>query len=189
MVCCVYAIRNLVNKRVYIGSTIDHEGRWYQHRWYLKRKTHTNRHLQRAWNKYGEDNFVFEILRPVLKGKLLETEQRYLNEHKKNSYNLASDVTRRRGEVFRKYWAKHAKTITHEGVTDTILGWSERTGIAKDNIKHRLYVGHPPEVILSTKHLKPGPIDLKALSKTMKAKWDEKEYVDKTVAAMRRARK
>jgi len=36
--------------------------RFSNHRYYLTHSTHSNRHLQEAWKKYGGDNFKFEIL-------------------------------------------------------------------------------------------------------------------------------
>jgi len=50
--------------------------------WALGHNKHENPHLQNAWNKYGEENFIFEILEEVRGGRkeLLVTEQDYLNE-------------------------------------------------------------------------------------------------------------
>lgn len=36
--------------------------RWDEHKKELNKGIHNNKHLQRSWNKYGEDAFVFEIL-------------------------------------------------------------------------------------------------------------------------------
>jgi group I intron endonuclease len=36
--------------------------RWYQHKWELRNNVHDNTHLQRSWNKYGEDAFSFEMI-------------------------------------------------------------------------------------------------------------------------------
>lgn len=59
----VYEIRNLVNGKRYIGqSSQKDQQRLWEHRTYLKKGRHQNRHLQRAWNKYGEENFVISIL-------------------------------------------------------------------------------------------------------------------------------
>ena len=58
---CVYAIVNNVNKKFYIGSTISSKQRWYTHRRSLKINQHDNSYLQNAWNKYGEDSFIFNI--------------------------------------------------------------------------------------------------------------------------------
>lgn len=65
---------------VYIGSAVDIRQRWCQHRWYLRRGNHDNSHLQHAWNKYGEQAFVIEVLEVVERSTdLIPTEQRYLD--------------------------------------------------------------------------------------------------------------
>ena len=61
--CGVYAIRNLTNGKMYIGSTItSFHKRWQTHRKRLKNNTHHSNHLQKAYNKYGKDNFEYQIL-------------------------------------------------------------------------------------------------------------------------------
>ena len=60
MTCGIYMIRNKVNGKMYIGQAIEMEGvRWKTHRRELKGDYHENKHLQNAWNKYGQDNFEF----------------------------------------------------------------------------------------------------------------------------------
>lgn len=62
--CCgVYRIRNTSNGHVYIGSTSQtFNKRWNTHASYLRRNAHNNKPLQRAWEKHGEESFVFEVL-------------------------------------------------------------------------------------------------------------------------------
>jgi len=61
----VYAITNLENDKIYVGSTKDFKERWYIHRRSLNLGTHYNKYLQRSWNKHGEDMFEFSILEYV----------------------------------------------------------------------------------------------------------------------------
>ena len=58
----IYMIVNLVNGKVYIGSTDDINYRFYIHKYQLNNCIHHNQHLQRAWNKYGSESFEFKIL-------------------------------------------------------------------------------------------------------------------------------
>lgn len=57
-----YKIENLINHNRYIGITTDPMVRKNRHFNYLRKNKHFNPHLQLAFNKYGEQNFVFEIL-------------------------------------------------------------------------------------------------------------------------------
>ena len=58
----IYLITNMVNGKVYVGQAVDIEDRWAKHKAALNGGYHDNKHLQRAWNKYGADNFEFTIL-------------------------------------------------------------------------------------------------------------------------------
>lgn len=56
----IYKITNLINGKVYIGQSICIEERWKN-----EKKGQVNGHLKNAFNKYGLNNFRFEVLRNV----------------------------------------------------------------------------------------------------------------------------
>lgn len=58
----IYKITCISNSKIYIGSSIDIKRRIQNHKAALRNNRHDNIHLQRAWNKYGENNFTFEII-------------------------------------------------------------------------------------------------------------------------------
>lgn len=58
----IYKIENKLNQNCYIGITTNPSVRKNRHFNYLKQNKHCNSHLQSAFNKYGEENFIFEIL-------------------------------------------------------------------------------------------------------------------------------
>ena len=59
----IYSITNKINGKMYIGQTInDFEKRWGEHKRELRKNIHCNDKLQRAWNKYGEESFEFEVV-------------------------------------------------------------------------------------------------------------------------------
>lgn len=58
----IYKITNIVNNKKYIGQTKDYKKRFSQHKTSLRKNKHCNPHLQKAWNKYGEKSFVFEVI-------------------------------------------------------------------------------------------------------------------------------
>lgn len=58
----VYQIRNLVNGKIYVGSSRNLKQRKTSHFSKLRKQVHDNAHLQAAYNKYGKENFIFEIL-------------------------------------------------------------------------------------------------------------------------------
>jgi len=281
MPCGTYIIKNKQNGKVYVGSSVDITDRWGTHRRSLRKGTHHSIKLQRAWDKYGEDNFTFKVLRVCLRDYLITNEQALLDSTNAytHGYNCSKDagrvtISRRKrkmaarkarpkliadakaqwadpeirnkmveaigkasrtpehranvskaltgrkmspkwrknmseskkkflkknpghnknhGDLMRNKFAtdpefreKHrkgiakrwadpeqrrlasektkkqmlkngtARTITFNGITDTITGWSEKLGIPRGNIRHRLEKGHPPEIILSKELLKSG---------------------------------
>lgn len=76
----VYAIRCTANAKVYIGSAIKFSKRWNEHRRHLKKGIHPSPSLQRAWTKYGADEFVFEVLEFAQPADLVQAEQRWLDK-------------------------------------------------------------------------------------------------------------
>lgn len=83
----IYQIRNLINSHIYIGSSCDLNLRQKDHFRHLRYGTHHNKYLQNAYNKYGEDQFVFEILEYCDKNELIIREQWYIDSWNPE-YNL-----------------------------------------------------------------------------------------------------
>ena len=63
----IYAIRNLVSGKVYVGQTSRARAsrRWYEHRRDLNLHKAANRHLQASWDFHGPSAFIFEELERV----------------------------------------------------------------------------------------------------------------------------
>lgn len=86
----IYKIINLANSKFYIGSSANLCKRKSKHFRDLENNKHYNNYLQRSYNKYGKDNFVFEIIEHCIKDKirLLSLEQKYI-DLLKPQYNCA----------------------------------------------------------------------------------------------------
>jgi GIY-YIG catalytic domain/NUMOD3 motif len=92
----IYQIRNKNTGKLYIGSAVDFERRWWMHQSQLRRGVHHSKPLQNSWKKHGEDAFVFEIRERVPEADLLAAEQRHLDEVQpfgKSGYNVAKCST------------------------------------------------------------------------------------------------
>lgn len=76
----IYQILNTWTEIFYIGSAIDLNSRWSQHKWELKNNRHGNTYLQRSWNKYGELSFEFILIEVCPKEKLIECEQSWIEK-------------------------------------------------------------------------------------------------------------
>ena len=76
----IYIIKNIINNKFYIGScSTQLHKRLNHHINSLQRNDHKNTHLQNAFNKYGEDNFIIEILE-ICDENILAREQFYLDK-------------------------------------------------------------------------------------------------------------
>ena len=78
--CGVYCIRNKINGKVYIGSSVNSYHRVKsQHFDRLQRGTHTNPHLQSSWVKYGKNAFESFLIESCREEDLLKLEQKYID--------------------------------------------------------------------------------------------------------------
>ncbi len=58
----VYRVRNTVNGKSVVGSSPNLPGILNRQRFQLERGAHTNRDLQKDWNEFGSEKFIFETL-------------------------------------------------------------------------------------------------------------------------------
>jgi group I intron endonuclease len=112
----------LVTTKVYVGSSLTCKQRIRGHYRSLKRGNHTNQYVQSAYNKYGENNFVFEIIETCSGDDRFKREQWWVNHLQSASttfgYNqvkvIKSIVP---GEVMSKfhyeYWASLGENEKH----------------------------------------------------------------------------
>lgn len=114
----IYKITCTITNKSYIGSAVDFNRRVYRHRASLRADKHHSIHLQRAFNKYGEDAFIIDILElidnPII---LLEREQYYLDFYRtydpEIGYNLCKDASSKLGtSVSEETKKKISKTLT-----------------------------------------------------------------------------
>lgn len=96
MLAGIYKITNIIDGKSYIGQTVKLLGRYWKHASTLRLQKHRNPHLQAAVNKYGIENFTFEVLEvlPLNKSLLTKREQYWINFYKtgdnKFGYNMTS---------------------------------------------------------------------------------------------------
>jgi group I intron endonuclease len=104
----IYLIKNKINDKVYIGSSINFKNRWYKHK-----SGKGSIHLFNSILKYGLENFEFKILEnfDISKNRklLYDKEQKWMdfyNISKYNSYNIrfkaTPNMTTKRDESFKE---------------------------------------------------------------------------------------
>ncbi len=80
----IYAITNNSNQKRYVGSSVDLDRRKYEHFLTLRKGNHFNPHLQRAFSKYGESCFKFEVLENCLPEELTDKESDWIQKLESN---------------------------------------------------------------------------------------------------------
>lgn len=134
----IYKITNLINGKLYIGSTNNFKVRFSGHRSRLNRDCHYNLHLQSSYNKYGKNNFTMEILEHCDENALLEREQYYVDELKvlnpKKGYNKASDIRRTSGNK----WSDESKKRLSDAKKGMKMHPNTKKALIKAN-KERVY--------------------------------------------------
>lgn len=93
----IYAVKCLVNGKLYIGQSIDIKRRFKFQKQSLKSNRNHNRYLQEDYNNYGKDNFEYIVLLEIPKEKYnssyldnLEKEQilKYMSCNRQYGYNI-----------------------------------------------------------------------------------------------------
>lgn len=114
----VYQIRNLVNNKVYVGSAVDINRRKREHYAQLSKGKHCNQKLQNAYNKYGVENFSFEIVESVEDPQqLISREQYYIDKF--NAVNEGYNICPIAGNTLGVYPSNESRqkmSKAHKGV-------------------------------------------------------------------------
>lgn len=113
----VYEIVNIITNERYIGSA-SRVGksnslsgfyvRFDKHKLLLKNNKHYNIHLQRAYNKYGENNFNFNVLSICPPEYCIKLEQWFL-DNLKPEYNIRKIADSNKGI---KFTAEHKEKLS-----------------------------------------------------------------------------
>lgn len=100
----IYRITCTATGKIYIGSSINLHKRWLEHCGGLRRGDHGNQKLQRAWDKYGAQSFIFEVLELVLIPEFLTAREQYWIDKLKpfgdNGFNMAPTAGSTLGRKF-----------------------------------------------------------------------------------------
>lgn len=117
----IYKITCVPSGKAYIGSSVNVEKRWREHRHHLAKGKHHSPTLQRAWNKYGSAAFTWEVLERVGEHELLSREQHYLDYYqpfKSAGFNHAPKAGSPRG-------VKHSVEVREANRQRTLMRFTD----------------------------------------------------------------
>jgi group I intron endonuclease len=138
----IYAITNKLNGKPYIGSAVDMHRRFGEHKKMLRKGWHHSVKLQHAWNKYGEDSFVFAPLIVCDPRDLIFFEQRFIDRFgsASNGYNVSPTAGNTLGTKFSKE--------TKMKISEAMKGKRTRLGaILSEETKQKLSKSNTGKII------------------------------------------
>ena len=123
----IYEIRNKENGKSYVGSAAQLSRRWGNHKARLRRDNHHSIHLQRAWNKHGEQAFQFEVLEVVDDLTTLTDREQAWMDFIRPAYNVQrfarSSLGHKHSEAFREM---RREMMAEKGVSPQLIAGSVR---------------------------------------------------------------
>lgn len=165
----VYQIRNIGNNYVYIGSTNNTKKRFKRHLNELRKNTHHSIYLQRAFNLYGEDKFLFEILFEFNNKKDMHDKEKSLIQDLTGKYNVSKIVSggdlisyHPNLDIIRKKHSDNYQKIKQENNGVHPFELIDKTGKNNSNYRHgnncgeRFCIDCNKKISLNTKHNKCG---------------------------------
>lgn len=113
----VYQIRNTVNDKVWVDSSINVPAKFNRYRLQLNAGSHMSRSLQADWNELGEGAFEFELLEP-------------LEPRSDPNYDYANDL-----EVLEDLWLEKLEPYDDKGYNERNKTREERLRMIAANRK------------------------------------------------------
>ena len=113
----VFQIRNLLNDKIFIASSMDLPAFFNRVRFQLNANSHPGRSLQKDWQEYGEENFAFEVLEEV-------------NPSEQADYNYTADV-----KFLEDLWLEKEQPYGDKGYNEKKKTTEERLRLIRANRK------------------------------------------------------
>lgn len=98
----IYCIENKINGKKYVGQAVDVKTRWRHHRCLLESNKHHSKALQRAWNKYSKEAFVFYMLELCEPDQLNDLERNWIK--RLNTFGCGYNMTEGGEGQQGRYW-------------------------------------------------------------------------------------
>ncbi|MCK4522264.1 MAG: GIY-YIG nuclease family protein [Nanoarchaeota archaeon] len=144
----IYKIENMLNGKVYIGSSKDIKKRWAAHQSDLRLDKHHSSHLQYSFNKYGTEVFKFSLVLKCTLERMPYFENLYVGIYKsterKYGYNMTTphpvngaplnDSLETKEKIRRAVYKRH-----YNGTEEEYQQWKEEVKQEKERVKGLLH--------------------------------------------------
>lgn len=163
-ISAVYKIVNTVTKDCYVGSSKNVYNRWRYHKSPSSWKKHSNSQLYKDIQKYGIENFRFQILAPVEPEYLRGVEQEFIemlhptyndrrskgfdverHQESLKKYNQSESYKEAKNKYMKKYYQSDKGKEYHNTYRNQLCSYMGET-LTLNTLAHRFYragVKHP----------------------------------------------
>lgn len=177
----IYLIHNVMSSKFYVGSAININKRWLNHIQSLRKQEHHNRHLQNAWNRYGEKAFRFYVIDLCRKEELVKKEQFYI-DILKPEYNLSPNAGSSLG-------LKHTEK-SKRNMSEAVKKLAQDPEWRRVNSESKKKLWKDPEFrrksLEAKKKMVQNPEWKRNLSESKKKLWKDPEFRRKSLAARKK---
>ena len=176
----IYKITNKLNNHAYIGQSIDIEERWNAHKFYGEKFQTT---LQKAFSKYGIDNFSFEVIEECPYSQLDDREIYWIKYY--NTYYDGYNMTQggKEGRVL-----DYDSIIAEYQITKSIHLTAKNLNIHRESVRRALEaysIDYNKDISLPTELIMIDPYTLQEL-KTFPSIEDAADYIQLSDSAIRK---
>ena len=113
----VFLIRNLVNDKIFVGSTLDLDAMFNRIRFQLAAGAHTNKALEEDWKRLGGAKFAFEVVEEIV-------------PREDPNYNYAADL-----ETLEDLWLEKLEPYGEKGYNERKKTRDDRLRMIASNRK------------------------------------------------------
>jgi group I intron endonuclease len=174
----VYILLNTKNEKVYVGSASKSIWkRFREHRSALRRGLHCNTYLQRAWDKYGEDAFVFVVAENTATEECLAAEQSWIDKldatNRNKGYNRCPRAGNSLGVKLPPLTEEHKQRIKEynsKNVTE-----EKRKKMSEGSLRRWAKPGEKENHLKQMEKRWSDPEQLEMISKMFKGLWENEE--------------
>jgi len=145
----IYKIVCLANNKIYVGSACGTQGtlkkqgfykRWSDHINKLKSNIHKNKHLQYAWNLYGENSFQFEILEFCNKDRAEDREKYFIILYDSSNHKQGFNMLNGHLANYKRFTEEHKQKISNalkgkKRPLEIVKKWSNKVQQLDENKK------------------------------------------------------
>jgi group I intron endonuclease len=170
----VYLIRNVVNGKLYVGSTQNFKFRWQTHQSLLKRGKHHSWKLQKDFNFYGIDSFEFK---PLLICEIKDLE--FFEQRTIEKFNVVSDGYNVSDCVEAPFRGREHSDETKRQIAEAGLGNQNAKG-SKSRIGQVNSEEHRQKISKAQKGCKRDPELVKRSADKLRGRVGEQHHTEKT---------